>query len=221
MVLTKIRVIIADDHDILRRGLIQVLEEEHDISVVGEAKNGNEAIKLVAKMQCDVLLLDISMPGKSGIEVIKIVCKDNQKLPILILSMHREDQYAVRCLKAGACGYLSKQSASTELVKAIRTVAKGKKYISAEVAQILANNVNVSEDTPIHELLSNREFQTLTMIGSGLTVTEISEKLALSVKTVSVYRARLLEKMKLRNNSDLMNYAIKKNLVNQEEQLSK
>jgi len=221
MVLTKIRVIIADDHDILRRGLIQVLEEEDDISVVGEAKNGNEAIKLVAKMQCDVLLLDISMPGKSGLEVIKIVCDDNQKLPILILSMHREDQYAVRCLKAGACGYLSKQSASTELVKAIRTVAKGKKYISAEVAQILANNVNVSEDTPIHELLSNREFQTLTMIGSGLTVTEISEKLALSVKTVSVYRARLLEKMKLRNNSDLMNYAIKKNLVNQEEQLSK
>jgi len=221
MVLTKIRVIIADDHDILRRGLIQVLEEEDDISVVGEAKNGNEAIKLVAKMQCDVLLLDISMPGKSGLEVIKIVCNDNQKLPILILSMHREDQYAVRCLKAGACGYLSKQSASTELVKAIRTVAKGKKYISAEVAQILANNVNVSEDKPIHELLSNREFQTLTMIGSGLTVTEISEKLALSVKTVSVYRARLLEKMKLRNNSDLMNYAIKKNLVNQEEQLSK
>lgn len=213
MALTKIRVIIADDHAILRKGLIQILEEEDDISVVGEAKDGNEAIQLAAKMQCDVFLLDISMPDKSGIEVIKIVRNDNQKLPILILSMHKEDQYAIRCLKAGASGYLSKQSASDELVKAIRTVATGKKYISAEVAQILANHVNVSEDTPIHELLSNREFQTLTMIGSGLTVTEIAKKLALSVKTVSVYRARLLEKMKLRHNSDLMNYAIKKNLV--------
>ena len=216
MALSKIKVIIADDHAILRKGLIQILEEEDDISVVGEAKDGNEAIQLAAKIKCDVLLLDISMPDKSGIEVIKIVRNDNQKLPILMLSMHREDQYAIRCLKAGAYGYLSKQSASNELVKAIRTVAKGKKYISAEVAQILANNVNVSEDTPIHELLSDREFQTLTMIGSGLTVTEIAEKLALSVKTVSVYRARLLGKMKLRHNSDLMNYAIKKNLVNLE-----
>jgi DNA-binding NarL/FixJ family response regulator len=213
MAFTKIKVIIADDHAILRKGLIQILEEEHDISVVGEAKDGNEAIQLTAKMQCDVLLLDISMPDKSGIEVIKIVRNDNQKLPILMLSMHREDQYAIRCLKAGASGYLSKQSASTELVKAIRTVATGKKYISAEVAQILANHVNVSEDTPIHELLSDREFQTLTMIGSGLTVTEIGDKLALSVKTVSVYRARILEKMQMRNNSDLMNYVIKNNLI--------
>lgn len=214
MALTKIRVIIADDHAILRKGLIQILEEEEDISVVGEAKNGNEAIQLAAKMQCDVFLLDISMPDKSGIEVIKIVHNDNRKLAILVLSMHLEEQYAIRCLKAGACGYLSKQSASEELVKAIRTIAKGQKYISAEVAQILANNVNVSEDMPIHELLSNREFQTLTMIGSGLSVTDIAKKLSLSVKTVSVYRARLLEKMELRHNSDLMNYAIKKNLVN-------
>ena len=127
----------------MRKGLIQILEEEHDISVVGEAKDGNEAIQLAAKMQCDVFLLDISMPGKSGIEVIKIVRKDNQKLAILVLSMHLEEQYAIRCLKAGACGYLSKQSASEELVKAIRTVAKGQKYISAQVAQILANHVNV------------------------------------------------------------------------------
>lgn len=213
MALPKIRVIIADDHAILRKGLIQILEEEQDISVVGEAKDGNEAIQLAAKMPCDVLLLDISMPDKNGIEVIKIVRNDNQKLPILMLSMHREDQYAIRCLKAGASGYLSKQSASTELVKAIRTVATGKKYISAEVAQILANHVNVSEDTPIHELLSDREFQTLTMIGSGLTVTEIGDKLALSVKTVSVYRARILEKMQMRNNSELMNYVIKNNLI--------
>ena len=216
MALSKIRVIIADDHAILRKGLIQILEEEHDISVVGEAKDGNEAIQLAAKMQCDVFLLDISMPGKSGIEVIKIVRKDNQKLAILVLSMHLEEQYAIRCLKAGACGYLSKQSASEELVKAIRTVAKGQKYISAQVAQILANHVNVSEETPIHELLSDREFQTLTMIGSGLSVTEIAKKLSLSVKTVSVYRARLLAKMELRHTHDLMNYAIKKNLVNLE-----
>lgn len=208
-----IKVVIADDHAILREGLKQVLAEAADITVVAEAKNGNEAVKLAGQMEIDVLVLDISMPDRSGIEVLKLIRRDNSKMGILMLSMHREDQYAVRCLKAGASGYLSKQSASTELVNAIYTVAKGKKYISPEVAQVLANQVNAPAETALHETLSDREFQTLTLIASGLTVTEIADKLSLSVKTISMYRARLLEKMQLRHNAELTHYAIKNNLV--------
>lgn len=208
-----IRVVIADDHAILREGLKQVLAEEKDIEVIGEAQNGNEAIKLAGSKEFDVLLLDISMPDRNGMEVLKHIRRDNTKLAVLMLSMHREDQYAMRCLKAGASGYLSKQSASTELVNAIHTVAKGKKYISGEVAQMLANQVTTPTEKPLHETLSDREFQTLTMIASGLTVTEIADKLSLSVKTISMYRARLLEKMQLRHNAELTHYAIKNNLV--------
>jgi len=213
MTKNKIKVVIADDHAILREGLKQVLADAGDITVIGEAENGHDAIKLVDQLEIDVLVLDISLPDRSGIEVLKLIRRDNSKVGILMLSMHREDQYAVRCLKAGASGYLSKQSASTDLVNAIRTVAKGKKYISAEVAQVLANQVNAPTEKPLHETLSDREFQTLTLIASGLSVSEIADKLALSVKTISMYRARLLEKMQLRHNAELTRYAIKNNLV--------
>ncbi len=210
-----IRVIIADDHAILRAGLKQILAETDDIVVVAEAKNGHEAIKLGSQPGADVMLLDISMPDRSGIEVLKFIKKENVQIAVLMLSMHREDQYAVRSLKAGAAGYLCKQSASSELVNAIHTVAKGKKYITPEVAEILANQVGEQSGQAPHEGLSDREFQTLTMIASGLAVGEIADKLMLSVKTVSMYRTRLLEKMQMRHNAELTHYAIKNGLLDE------
>ena len=210
---TKIKVVIADDHAILRAGLKQILAETDDMEVVAEAQNANEAIRLSGKIAIDVMLLDISMPDRSGMDALKYIKKENHQIALLMLSMHREDQYAVRALKGGASGYLCKQSASEELVTAIRMVAKGKKYITPEVAEILANQVGGEAETAPHESLSDREFQTLTMIASGLSVGEIAEKLSLSVKTVSMYRARLLEKMQLKHNAELTHYAIKNQLV--------
>lgn len=209
----KIKVIIADDHAILRAGLRQILAETEDIEVVAEAQNANEAIKLACQGIADVLLLDISLPDRSGMEALKYIKGETKQIAVLMLSMHKEDQYAVRALKAGASGYLCKQSASSELVNAIQIVGRGKKYITPEVAEILANQVgNESQQAP-HESLSDREFQTLTMIASGLSVGEIADRLSLSVKTVSMYRSRLLEKMQLRHNAELTHYAIKNNLV--------
>ncbi|HTH44129.1 MAG TPA: response regulator transcription factor [Oxalicibacterium sp.] len=211
-----IRVLIADDHAIVREGLKQILADTKDIAVAGHhAENGNEAIKLVREGKCDVLLLDISMPDRSGIEVLKQIRKEMPKIAVLMLSMHREDQYAIRSLKAGAAGYLNKQSAPAELVNAIRQVAGGRKYISAALAQELANQISDDHETPLHETLSDREYQTLTMIASGKTVSDIAEELALSVKTISMYRSRLLQKMKLRHNAELTHYAIKNRLVDE------
>lgn len=209
----KINVIIADDHVILRTGLRQILSETDDIAVIAEAQTANEAIKLCRSPEANVLLLDISLPDRSGLEALKYVKKENPHIAVLMLSMHREDQYAVRALKAGASGYLCKQSASSELVNAIHTIAKGKKYITPVVAEILANQVGAESGKAPHEMLSDREFQTLTMIASGLTVSEIADKLSLSVKTVSMYRTRLLEKMQLKHNAELTHYAIKNHLV--------
>ncbi|WP_353153969.1 response regulator transcription factor [Herminiimonas fonticola] len=208
-----IKVLIADDHAIVREGLKQILADTRDIVVAGHAENGNEAIKLSRESSCDVLLLDISMPDRSGIEVLKQVRKESPKIAILMLSMHREDQYAIRSLKAGAAGYLNKQSAPAELVNAIRQVAAGRKYISAALAQELANQINDNHETALHETLSDREYQTLTMIASGKTVSDIATELTLSVKTISMYRSRLLQKMKLRHNAELTHYAIKNHLV--------
>jgi DNA-binding NarL/FixJ family response regulator len=208
-----IKIIIADDHAIVREGLKQILADSKDIVVTGDAENGVDAIKLVRKNDCDVLLLDISMPDRSGIEVLKQIKKEAPKLAVLMLSMHREDQYAVRSLKAGASGYLNKQSAPNELVDAIRVVAAGKKYISTALAQELANQVGDDREVPLHETLSDREYQTFVMIASGKTVSDIAEELSLSVKTISMYRSRLLQKMKLRNNAELTHYAIKNELV--------
>ena len=209
----QIKVLIADDHAIVREGLRQILADTEDLVVAGDAENGVDAIKLVHASHCQVLLLDISLPDRSGIEVLKQLRKECPNTAVLMLSMHREDQYAIRSLKAGAAGYLNKQSAPAELVTAIRQVAAGRKYISAALAQELANQVNDTQDLPVHEILSDREFQTLTMIASGKSVTDIANELLLSVKTISMYRARLLQKMKLRHNAELTHYAIKNRLV--------
>lgn len=210
-----IKVIITDDHAILRDGLKQILSETDDIHVIAEAENATEAIMIARKKPADVMVLDISLPDRNGVEALKILKKENPGLAVLMLSMHKEDQYAIRALKAGASGYLTKQGASSELVLAIRTIAKGKKYLSASVAESLANHLG-DEERPLHETLSDSEFQTLSMIASGMTVSDIAERLCLSVKTVSVYRARLLEKMHLHNNSEITHYAIKNHLLDEE-----
>lgn len=210
-----IKVLIADDHAIVREGLKQILADTKDIAVAGEAENGLEAIKLVRQGKGTVLLLDISMPDRNGIDVLKQVRKEFPGIAVLILTMHREDQYAIRALKAGAAGYLNKQSAPAELVNAIRQVAAGRKYVSPTLAQELANQINEERDIPPHETLSDREFQTLTMIASGKTVSDIARELVLSVKTISMYRSRLLQKMKLRHNAELTHYAIKNHLVDE------
>jgi DNA-binding NarL/FixJ family response regulator len=208
-----IRVLIADDHAIVREGLKQILADTPDIVVAGEADNGLDAIKLVRGNDCQVLLLDISMPDRSGIEVLKQIRKEMPQMAVLMLSMHREEQYAIRSLKAGAAGYLNKQSAPNELVNAIRQVAKGLKYISPTLAQALALQVGEDHETQLHDTLSDREYQTLVMIASGKTITAIAQELSLSVKTVSEYRSRLLVKMKLQNSAELTHYAIKNQLI--------
>jgi DNA-binding NarL/FixJ family response regulator len=213
MTTKKIQVIVIDDHDILRTGLKQILNETSGVEVVAEGESGAEAVRLAEKHQADVMLLDISLPDRNGIEALKQIRKANNNIAILMLSMYREDQYAVRALKAGAAGYLSKQKASAELVNAIETVAKGKKYITPEVALALVEQMHVDEEKPPHELLSDREYQTMIMISSGLTVGDIAEKLCLSVKTISMYRTRILEKMNLRHNAEITHYAIKNKLV--------
>lgn len=213
MIKDPIKVIIADDHAILRAGLKQILAETDDIVVIAEAQNAAEAIKLGCLPDADVMLLDIALPDRSGMDALKYIKHVNMHIAILMLTMYKEDQYAVRALKSGAAGYLCKQSASSELVNAIRVVAKGKKYITPEVAEILANQVHLESKRALHDNLSDREFQTLTMIASGYSVGDIAEKLSLSVKTISMYRTRLLEKMQLRHNSDLTHYAIKNQLV--------
>lgn len=209
-----INVLIADDHAIVREGLKQILADTADIVVAGDAQNGQEAVQLVRKKtEAHVLLLDISMPDRSGLEVLKQVKKEKPGIAVLMLSMHREDQYALRSLKAGASGYLNKQSAPAELVIAIRMVAAGKKYITPELAQTLANQLDEDQEIPPHETLSDREYQTLTLIASGKTVSDIAAELILSVKTISMYRSRLLQKMKLKNNAELTHYAIRNQLV--------
>ena len=208
-----IRVFIADDHAIVREGLKQILGDSPDIIVAGEAENGVDAIKLFRKSKCHVMLLDISLPDKSGIEVLKQVKKERPETAVLMLSMHREDQYAIRSLKAGAAGYLTKQSAPKELVTAIRQVATGQKYVSAALAQELAAAIGEDHEAALHDSLSDREYQTLTMIASGKTVSDIARELSLSVKTISEYRARLLAKMKLKNSAELTHYAIKNQLI--------
>jgi two-component system invasion response regulator UvrY len=213
MATKKIRIIVIDDHDIMREGLKQILGETQAIEVVAEGENGVQAVQVAVKHKADVMLLDISLPDKNGVEVLKQIKKVNPQIAVLMLSMYREDQYAVRALKGGAAGYLSKQKASAELVNAIQTVANGKKYITPEVAMTLADQVGVDEEKAAHELLSDREFQTMTMIASGLTVGDIALKLNLSVKTVSMYRTRILEKMNLRHNAEITHYAIKNKIV--------
>ncbi len=208
-----IRVLIADDHAIVRQGLRQILSDTPDLTVAGEAENGVQAVQLVRSGEWGVVLMDLSMPDRNGIDALKLIKKENPRLPVLILSMYPEEQYAIRALRAGASGYLTKQSAPDLLVTAIRQVASGKKYVSPSLAEELANAIGEDTERPAHEKLSDREYQTLCMIASGKTPTEIAEALNLSVKTVSVYRARLLEKMHLRNNAELTHYGLKHGLA--------
>ena len=208
-----IRVLIADDHAIVRQGLRQILSDTPDLTVSGEAENGVQAVQMVRTGEWDVVLMDVSMPDRNGIDALKIIKKEFPRLPVLILSMYPEEQYAIRALKAGAAGYLTKQSAPELLVTAIRQVASGKKYVSPSLAEELANAIGDDNERLPHEKLSDREYQTLCMIASGKTPTEIAEALNLSVKTVSVYRARLLEKMNLRNNAELTHYGLKHGLA--------
>ncbi len=208
-----IRVLIADDHAIVREGLKQIIGDSRDLCVVGEADTGHQAVQRVRAGGIDVLLLDVSLPDKNGIEVLKLLKRECPSLAVLMLSMHREDQYAIRAIKAGASGYLNKQSAPAELVTALREVANGKKYITTTLAQELARQIGDDVTREPHETLSDREYQTLLMIASGKTVGDIASELALSVKTISMYRSRLLQKMRMRHNAELTHYAIRNRML--------
>jgi DNA-binding NarL/FixJ family response regulator len=207
-----IDVLIADDHPLLRKGIRHLLEQESDFRPPGEAENATEVIQRIQEKSWDVIVLDIAMPGRSGLETLLDVKQIRPQLPVLVLSMHAEDLFAVRAIKAGASGYITKNKASSELVAAIRKVVAGRKYVSPALAEALANTVGAG-DRPAHETLSNREFQVFCQISTGKSVSAISEEMGLSVKTVSTYRGRILEKMGMRTNAELMRYAIRNGLV--------
>jgi len=208
-----IKILIADDHAIVRKGLVQILADSPDTIVVDEASDGNEALGKADDGDFDLVLLDISMPGRGGLDVLKELKSRKPGLPVLILSMHPEEQYAVRALRSGASGYLTKGSASDDLLHAINKVLSGGKYISSSLAERLADVLDNNAEKAPHEILSNREYQVMRMIGAGKTVTEVAAEMSLSVKTISTFRARILNKMKLKNNSELTRYVIQNNLV--------
>lgn len=207
-----IKIIIADDHPLFRRGLKHALEETPDIEVIGEASNGDSLLSMIKSDNLDMVLLDISMPGKSGLDLLKQLKSEHSKLPILILSVYPEEQYAVRFIKAGASGYLTKESAAEKLAEAIRKIAAGGKYASTAIIEKLAFDFSDS-DKPLHETLSDREYQVFGMISIGKSLTEIGVDLSLSVKTISTHRTRILEKMKMKKNAELIHYAITRNLL--------
>jgi DNA-binding NarL/FixJ family response regulator len=208
-----IRIVVADDHTIVREGLKQLLAAAGDLEVVGEAQDGFEVMKRVRELDFDLLLLDMSMPGKSGIDLIKQVKGEKPKLRILVLSMHEEHQYAVRAIRAGASGYLTKESASRQLVDAIRKVASGGAFISSAVAEQLALGAMPDAQGPLHATLSDREFQVFRMLAEGKSISDIAERLTLSVKTVSTHKANILHKMNMGTSGDLIRYAIAHRLV--------
>jgi DNA-binding NarL/FixJ family response regulator len=207
------RILIADDHVVVRRGLKEILTEAFEKSKIGEASDASETLELIRKQKWDIVILDITMPGRGGLDVLKEIKQEYPALPVLILTMHPEDQYAVRVIKSGASGYLNKQSASEELVQAVKRIREGHKYISPSVAERLAFAMDQDTVKPLHEALSDREHQVLCMIANGKTVSEIAEELSLSVKTVSSYRSRMLEKMGMKNNSEVTTYAIRNHLL--------
>ncbi|MGM0530813.1 MAG: response regulator [Bacteroidota bacterium] len=208
-----IRVLIVDDHTIVRKGIRQLLEETDDIRIDGEAGQSSEMFDKLEEKEYDVILLDISLPGRNGVEALKELKGNYPDIPVLILSMYPEEQYALRVMKAGAAGYLTKGSAPDEMVHAIRTVYKGKKYVSTSLAETLAEHVNGYTGSPEYKNLSDREFEVLKRIASGQSLTEIASHLSLSVKTISTYRSRILKKIGLNNNSDIVKYAMKNGLL--------
>lgn len=208
-----IQILIADDHAVVRKGLVQIVSETMDIKVAAEASNGEEVIDLVRELELDVVVLDLNMPGPSGLDVLKQLNSELPDLPVLILSVHPEDQYALRVLRAGASGYLTKESAPDQLVSAIRTVAEGGKHLSSAVTEQLLFQLDGDADQPLHARLSDREFQVMRLLAQGMSVTEIAEKLSLGVKTISTYRARLLEKMQMKSNAELARYALENDLI--------
>ncbi|MDR2189198.1 MAG: response regulator transcription factor [Azonexus sp.] len=210
---SKIQVLLADDHTIIREGLKQILADTGDISVEGEAANGNEVIARVRERDWDVVVLDISMPGRSGLDLIKILKNEKPELQILILSMHHEEQYAVRALHAGAAGYLTKESDSDVLISAIRRIAYGGVHISDNVARLMVRGIRPSAEPLPHTRLSDREYQVFNMLVAGLGLTEIGERLSLSVKTISTHKTHILEKMQLANTAELIHYAISNQLA--------
>lgn len=208
-----IRILIADDHAIVRAGLKQFIADEQDMLVAGEAGTGAEVLEFVRSGECDVVLLDISMPEHNGIDTLRQLKRLKPELPVLMLSGYAEEQYAVNLLRAGASGYMNKESSPEQLVAAIRTVAQGKKYVSTRLAQLLANRLSEDTDKPLHGNLSQREFEIFRKLAAGSSVSQIAAELFLSVKTVSTYRTRVLEKMNMSNNADLTYYAVKNQLI--------
>jgi DNA-binding NarL/FixJ family response regulator len=208
-----IKVLIADDHPLFREGIKRMLSETSDIVVADEASNGQEVLKIVEKNDFDVIMLDISMPGRSGLDIIKQLKCDRPDLHILILSMHSEEEYAERALKAGAAGYLVKKTTPDEVVTAIRKVSMGKKYVSSSLAERLACHVGKSFNKLPHETLSDREYEVMCMIASGKTLKEIANEISLSRKTISTHRSHILEKMSMKNNSQLIHYALQNNII--------
>jgi len=207
------KILIADDHPVVRMGLIELISGAFENVSFGEAKTTQEALEQVWKQDWGLVILDISMPGRSGIDILSEVKKARPKVPILVLSMHPEEQFARRALKAGAAAYMTKESVPEELIRALRRVMQGGRYVSAALAEKLAADLRLEIERPAHELLSDREFQVLRMIALGKTVTDIAGELALSVKTVSTYRSRIIEKTGMRNNAELIRYAIQNQLV--------
>ena len=208
-----IKILVADDHTLVRKGLKQILLDTPDVEIVEEASNGPEVISKINNNDYDLILLDIALPGRSGIDVLKQLKCIKPDLPVLMLSMYPEEQYAIRSLKAGASGYLTKESAPEELIDAIKKITIGKKYITSTLAERLAYEIEVNSDKSLHEFLSDREYQVFCLIASGKAVKEIADKLSLSVKTISTHRAHILQKMQMRNNAQIIRYAIKQNLV--------
>jgi two-component system, NarL family, invasion response regulator UvrY len=210
-----LRILIVDDHPIVRQGIRQTLADGTEIGEIGEAATPQEALDLIREHEWDVVILDIGLPGRGGLQLLKDIKHDVPRLPVLILSMHAEDQYAVRAIRAGAAGYLTKEAATEKLLDAVRKVAAGGRYISPELADRLATEVSVDASKPLHASLSDREFDVLRFIASGQTVGEIAGRLSLSVKTVSTYRTRILEKMRLKNNAELMQYVLTNHLLDE------
>ena len=208
-----IRILVADDHAVVRDGLKQIVSDTSDIIVAAEASNGREALNKALKDDYDVVLLDITMPDRSGLDILKEIKAQKPELPILILSIHPEEQYAVRALKAGAAGYLTKESAPEELIRAMRRVSSGGKYVTSSLAEKLASILKTRTEEPPHQSLSDREYQVLCMIASGKRVKQIADELLLSAKTISTYRSRILRKMKMTNNIELTRYAMQNQLV--------